>query len=167
MYKKVINDDGHLESLNDKRASCILLMNGLSLMIELLRSRIFTLQELELLEDIVCFTCNINNILNRCTHDYSGVKESVYAPRTFYPLIRQARQMEIFSLLCGMNSILLSIRKNGFFRTCNQVHHLNQFLRDLKPSIIFLQKFVVDNKHFHVVIPPPEPKCPKYIQKYY
>ena len=136
-------------------------------MIELLRSKIFTLQELQILEEIVCFTRNINNILNRCTRDYSGVKESVYAPKTFYPLIRQARQMEIFSLLCGMNTILLSIRKSGFFRTCNKVYRLNHFLTHLKPSIIFLQKFVVDNKHFHVVIPPPEPKRPKYTQKYY
>ena len=28
MYKKVVEDDGELESLNDKRTSCILLMNG-------------------------------------------------------------------------------------------------------------------------------------------
>ena len=41
-----MNNDGVLESLNDKRTSCILLLNGLILIIDHLRSCILSLSNL-------------------------------------------------------------------------------------------------------------------------
>ena len=56
VYKKVVADDGILESINDKRASCILLMNGLITIIDNIHSKVLTLNDLELLEEMVGFT---------------------------------------------------------------------------------------------------------------
>ena len=56
VYKKVVADDGILESINDKRASCILLMNGLITIIDNICSKVLTLNDLELLEEMVGFT---------------------------------------------------------------------------------------------------------------
>ena len=59
MYKKVVEDDGELESLNDKRTSCILLMNGFITIIDNIHSKILSLNDLQLLEEMVAFTRGI------------------------------------------------------------------------------------------------------------
>ena len=56
VYKKVLEDDGILESVNDKCTSCILLLNGLITIIDNICSKILTLNDLELLEEMVAFT---------------------------------------------------------------------------------------------------------------
>ena len=56
MYKKVVNDDSILESVNDKRTSCILLLNGLITIIDNIRSKVLTLNDLVLLEEMLAFT---------------------------------------------------------------------------------------------------------------
>ena len=56
MYKKVVDDDGILESVNDKHTSCILLLNGLITIIDNICSKVLTLNDLELLEEMVAFT---------------------------------------------------------------------------------------------------------------
>ena len=50
MYKKVLNKDGCLESMNDKRTTSILLQNGLITIIENIRCKILTFNDLEVLE---------------------------------------------------------------------------------------------------------------------
>ena len=52
MFKKVINDDQKLESLNDKRVQCILIQNGYISLLDTLRSKTLTLQNLPLLETV-------------------------------------------------------------------------------------------------------------------
>ena len=47
------------------------------------------------------------------------VTESHKQPALFYPLIRQARQMEIFLLLCDMNTTLSRLKQKKYFNTCN------------------------------------------------
>ena len=84
----------------------------------------------------------------------------------FYPLIRQARQMEIFGIMSDMIQMLDALKKCNYFHTCNKVYILNSFLTTLKPSLTFLEKFLLKHSHFHLVLPPPEKKR-KYIQKYY
>ena len=88
-------------------------------------------------------------------------------PGVFYPIICQARRMEGFSLLCNMISMLQEFKKSKFFYTCNKVYILNAFVSLLKPSLCFLERFLLKNSHFHIVIPPPDPKPRKYVQKYY
>lgn len=169
MYKKVLNDDGELESMNDKRAACIILQNGLLTMIETIRSKILTLNNLPLLEEMVTFLRNIYFIMSRVVSDYCKETVSVMNMKhwVFYPLIREARQHEIHSLLCDMACMMSNLRKKRYFKSCNKVYVLNHFLRTLNPSLVFLQKFVVRNQHFHVVLPPPEPKRRNYYPKYY
>ena len=164
-----MNNDGVLESLNDKRTSCILLLNGLILIIDHLRSRILSLSNLELLEEIVGFPRGIYLLIFRTIHDYvkTKVSEMHCKPTVFYPLIRQARQMEIFSYFCDINSMLLILKKGKYFHTCNKLYVMNHFLKTLKPSLTLLEKFLVDNSHFHVTVPPPNKKVCCYIQKYY
>ena len=55
MFKKVFEDDGELESMNDKQTSCILLLSGLLMIIENIRCKILGLNDLELLEEMVTF----------------------------------------------------------------------------------------------------------------
>ena len=55
MYKKVVEDDGILESVNDKHTSCILLLNGLITIIDNIHFKVLTLNNLELLEEMVAF----------------------------------------------------------------------------------------------------------------
>ena len=65
MYKKVIVDDGEMESLNDKRTMCMLLTKNLLNIIETLRSKVLSLEDLDLLEEMVTFTRTINCIVNK------------------------------------------------------------------------------------------------------
>ena len=168
MYKKVVEDDGVLESLNDKQTQCILLMNSLLTLTDNFRSKILTLNNLQVLEEMVTFTRQIYLLLARIVRDYcqEEVTESHKRPACFYPLIRQARQMEIFLLLCDMNTTLRRLKEKKYFNTCNRVYILNNFVKTLRPSVFFLEKFLLKHPHFHVVIPPPEKKKPKYYQKY-
>ena len=156
MYKKVVNDDGHLESINDKRAASILLHNGLITILENLCSKILTFEELDVLEEMVFFMHNINLLVNCVVSGFSEEKPYIYSPRDFYPRIRQARQMEIFNIICGITAIFKSLKRKSFFKMCNGVCTLNNFLQNLHPSLMFLQKFLIRNTHFHVVLPPPE-----------
>ena len=48
MYKKIMADDGILESINDKRASCIFLMNRLITIVDNISSKVLTVNDLEL-----------------------------------------------------------------------------------------------------------------------
>ena len=72
-------------------------------------------------------------------------------PANFHPLIRQARQMEIFSFLSDINCMLQHLKKKKYFHTCNKVGVLNSFVRS----------------YFHVVLPPLEKKPWHYYPKYY
>ena len=169
MYKKVVNVDGELESLNDKRTSCILLLKGLLTLLDNFRSKLFTLQILEVLEEMVTFSRGIYILIARFMENYAErtIVSMHKKCARFYPLIRQARQMEIFSVMSDMIQMLNALKKCNYFHTCNKVYILNSFLTTLKPSLTFLEKFLLKNSHFHVVLPPPEKKERKYIQKYY
>ena len=119
MYKQVVEDDGILESVNDKRMSCILLMNGLITIVDNIRSKVLTLNNLELLEEMVAFTQEIYLLVFRIVGDYCKEKVSKMnkRPASFHPLIRQARQMEIFSLLSNINCMLQHLKKKKYFHT--------------------------------------------------
>ena len=118
---------------------------------------------------MVTFSRHIFVLLERIVRDYclEQVTDSHKRPGSFYPLIRQARQMEVFLLLCDMNTTLSNLKKKKYFNTCNRVYVLNNFVKTLRPSVPFLEKFLLKHNHFHVIIPPPEKKRPKYYQKYY
>ena len=155
MYKKVVDNDGILENVNDKRTSCILLLNGLITIIDNIHSKVLTLNDLELLEEMVVFTRGIYLLVFHIVGDYckEEVSEMNKRPGQFYPLICKARQMDIFSLLSDIHCMLNRLKKKKYFHTCNKVGALNSFLRNLKSSLVFLEKFLVKHKHFHVVLP--------------
>ena len=145
---------GELESLNDKRESCILLRNGLSTLIENIRSKIFTLQNLELLEEIMEFSGHIHALLYRVIEQYTKTKLHDYRKRaSYFPHIIQAGQMSILAILCSMEYMLSELKKTRYFTLCNKVFVLNHFLQTLKPSRHFLEDFVMAHAHFHVVLP--------------
>ena len=83
-------------------------MNSLITLTDNLRSKILTLNDLELLEEMVTFSRQIYLLVARIVSDYckEQVTEGHKRPAHFYPLIRQARQMEIFLLLCDINTTL-------------------------------------------------------------
>ena len=56
IFKKVFENDGKLESMNDKCTLCILLLSGLICLLENSRSKLWTLNDIDLLEEIVSFT---------------------------------------------------------------------------------------------------------------
>ena len=153
MFKKVVNDDSQLESVNDKHATCLLQQSGLIMILENLRGKTLTLKDISLLDKVIGGSCEEG--------------PSVYSPWDFYPLIHQASQMEILSLICGMIRLLNSLKRKSFFKKCNKVFELNNFLKNLHPLLGFLQTFLVKNEHFDVVLPPPKLKRIKYTQKYY
>ena len=169
IIKKVFNNDGKLESLNDKRTSCILLLSGLICLLENIRSKLWTLDDIDLLEEIVSFTRCIYGLIVKFTSQHSTyvIRTCHKKPGVFYPMICQARRMEVFSLLCDMTSMLQEFKKSKFSYMCNKVNILNAFVSLLKLSLHFLEQFLLKNSHFHVVIPPPYPKPMKYVQKYY
>ena len=160
MYKNIVNDDGILESVNDKCTSCILLLNRLITIIDNIRSNVLTLNDLVLLEEMLAFTWGIYLLVFRIVGDYckEEVSEMNKQLGQFYPLIRKARQMDIFSLLSDIHCMLNRLKKKKYFHTCNKIGVLNSFLRNLKPSLVFLEKFLVKHKHFHIVLSPPEKK---------
>ena len=59
MFKKVINDDQKLESLNDKRVQYILIQNGYISLLDTLHSKTLTLPNLPLLETVLEFSHGI------------------------------------------------------------------------------------------------------------
>ena len=56
-----MNDDGHLESINDKRAASILIQNGLITIFENLCSKILTFKDINVLKEMVFFMRNITS----------------------------------------------------------------------------------------------------------
>ena len=154
MFKKVINDDQKLESLNDKRVQCILIQNGYISLLDTLRSKTLTLQNLPLLETVLKFSDGIARLITNFVHDYS--KREIF-PRhrfgQFYPLILQSRQMDIHHILSDMIGMLCDLKKI-FFTECNKVFILNNFLRTLHSGLLYIQKFIVANQYFHIHIPP-------------
>ena len=89
IYRKVVEDDGELESINDKRAACILIMNGLLTITDNIRLKILTMNDLQLLEEMVTFTRGIYLIVMRVICDYclEDISDSHKRPGSFYPLI--------------------------------------------------------------------------------
>ena len=150
MFKKVINDDQKLESLNDKRVQCILIQNGYISLLDALHSKTLTLQNLPLLETVLKFSDGIAQLITNFVHDYS--KTEIF-PRhrfgQFYPLILQLRQMDIHHILSDMVGMLYDMKTKNFFKECNKVFILNNFLCTLHPGLLYIQKFIVANRHFH------------------
>ena len=133
-------------------------------MIENLRSKVLTLNDLPILEEMLEFIVPIRHIMYKVIRDYTHTSLCEYQTReSYYPLIRQARQMSIHSILCHMAAMLADLKKKRYFTTCNKVYILNHFLQTLTPSEHFLEKFLVSHPHFHVEMPPP-PK-PDYGRK--
>ena len=155
MFKKVINDDKKLESLNDKRVQCILIQNGYISLLDTLHSKTLTLQNLPLLETVLEFSHGIAQLITNFVRDYS--KTEVF-PRhhfgQFYPLILQSRQMDIHHILSNMIGMLSDMKKKNFFKECHKVFILNNFLCTLHPGLLYIQKFIVANEHFYMPIPP-------------
>ena len=155
MFKKVINDDQKLESLNDKRVQCILIQNGYISLLDTLRSKTLTLQNLPLLETVLKFSHGIAQLITNFVRHYS--KTEIF-PRhrfgQFYPLILQSRQMDIHHILSDMIGMLSDMKRKNFFKECHKVFILNNFLRTLHPGLLYIQKFIVANEHFHIRIPP-------------
>ena len=169
MYKKVIADDGELESLNDKHTLCILLTKGLLNQIESFRGKIFSFNDLDRLEEMVRFCREIGNIMFRVVTETCGIKVRCFDPRqmVFFPFIRQARQFEIHSLLCHMLSMLSKLKSLKYFQSCPKVGILNSFVTTLQPSRLFLDKFLLGNANFHALLPPKPKPQRRYYQKYY
>ena len=111
----MINKDGKLESMNDKCATCILLQKGLTTLSENLRSKILTLEDLELHEEMIDFLVNIHCLMYNVIRDYTKTKLSDYAQRAMYnPQIKQARQMSNLSILSSVISMLEDLTKRKF-----------------------------------------------------
>ena len=129
------------------------------MIIENIRCKVLALNDLELLEQMVTFSCRIDHLVASFTEKYSlyTVRSGHNKPASFYPLIRQAWQMEVFSLLCDMTCMLNEFKKDNFFYTCNKVFVMNAFVKTLKPSLVFLKKFLVKLQPFHVILDPPLP----------
>ena len=155
MFKKVINNDQKLESLNDKRVQCILIQNGYISLLDTPGSKTLTLQYLPLLETVLEFSHGIAQLITKFVHDYS--KTEVF-PRhrfgQFYPLILQSRQMDIHHILSDMIGMLSDMKRKNFFKECHKVFILNNFLCTLHPGLLYIQKFIVANEYFHMPIPP-------------
>ena len=103
MFRKVINNDGHLESLNDKRVQCILVQNGYLSLLDTLHSKMLTLQNLPLLETVLKFSHGIAQLMTNFVRNYAKTEifpHDQYCQ--FYPLIVQSRQMDIHHILCDM-----------------------------------------------------------------
>ena len=83
-------------------------MNSLIMLTDNLHSKILALNDLELLEEMVIFSRQIYLLVAHIVSDYckEQVTEGHKHPACFYPLIRQGRQMEIFLLLCDINTTL-------------------------------------------------------------
>ena len=169
MYRKVIADDGQLESIYDKRTMCMLLTKGLLITLETLRSKVLSFENIELLEDMVRFCRHMYKIFYKVITETCVVQHEEFslAHGVFLPLIRQARQFEIHSMLCFMASLLNKIKKRKFFAKCNKIGIMNTFMTSLQPSCNYLEEFVVKNEHFHEVLPPKPKQQRKYVQKYY
>ena len=71
-----MDDDGILESVNDKRTSCILLLYRLITIIDNIHSKVLTLNDLELLEEMVAFTQGIYLLVFCIVGDYCKEKVS-------------------------------------------------------------------------------------------
>ena len=91
IFKKVFENDGKLESMNDKCTSCILLLRGLICLLENIRSKLWTLNDIDLLEEIVSFTCGIYGLIVKFTSQHSTyvIHTCHKKPGVFYPIIRK------------------------------------------------------------------------------
>ena len=144
-----------LESLNDKRVQCLLIQNGYLSLLNTLCSKTLTLQNLPLLETVLELSYGISRLITNFIHDYSKTKLFPHHHfGQFYPLIVQSRQMDIHHILSDMIGMLCDMKRKNFFKQCNKVFILNNFLRTLHPGLLYIQKFIVANEHFHMPIPP-------------
>ena len=105
--------------MNNKCAACILLQKGLMTLSKNLRSKILTLEDVELREEMIDFLVNIYRLIYNVIQDYTKTKLSDYAQMaTYYPQIKQARQMSNFSILSSIISMLEDLWKKKFFESC-------------------------------------------------
>ena len=108
-----------------------------------------------LLETVLKFSCGITQLMTNFVRNYAKVE---ILPRhqycQFYPLIVQSRQMDIHHILCDMTGMLSDLKRKNFFKECNKIYILNNFLQTLHPGFLYIQKFIVANEHFHLPIPP-------------
>ena len=126
---------------------------------ENLRSKILTLEDVELHEEMIDFLVHIHRLIYNVIRDYTKTKLSDYAQMaTYYPQIKQARQMSNFSILSSIISMLEDLRKKKFFESCNKVYVLNHFLQTLTPLMRFLKKILLAHPNFHVQMPVPQRK---------
>ena len=151
IYKKAMNPDGDLETLNDKRAACILLQNSLTSLFDQIWSKILTVKNLDQLEHILEFMLNINYLLRHFIMQNTKSEMTQYDTcTTYYPLLLKARQMSIHTIVCSMLSMLHYLKTQKYFTYCYKIFVLNNFIRTLTPSKIFLEKYIVRHPHFHL-----------------
>ena len=121
-----------------------------------MQSKIFTLEDIEILEYMMGFLVNIHHLVYNVMRDYTKTKIDNYEKMArYYPRIRQARQMTNFSIICSVLCMIEDLKAKKYFEICNKIYILNHFLQALNPSLKYLEKFLLDHPHFHVQVPIP------------
>ena len=157
-------EDMDWKNLYDKRTRCVFLLNGVDSYSETIRSKIFRVQDMELLESLRLVLTNICGMYKNFSDQYSKTKVVNYVENMRYinPNLKTHRQMEIHQYCCGIQVFCKELKPyikstliNNAIRQCFNVMH---------STCKFFEKTVMDNPIFHAVDPnpPSRKKCSKF-----
>ena len=161
---KDYEEENEWQNLFDKRTRCIFLLNGVDSYSEFIRSKIFRVEDIELLERMRLSLGNISAMYRSYSEQYSKTKvvDYVHSNKHINPNLVKHRQMEIHQICCEIQVFCKGVRP--YIKSSLINNAIRQFFNIINSTCKFFEKTVMDNPIFHAVDPnpPSRRKCSKF-----
>ena len=154
---KDYEEENKWQNLFDKRTRCIFLLNGVDSYSESIRSKIFRVEDIELLERMRLSLGNISAMYRSYSEQYSKTKvvDYVHSNKHINPNLVKQRSKGEWKFMKYVRPYIKSSLINNAIR---------QFFNIINSTYKFFEKTVMDNPIFHAVDPnlPSRRKCSKF-----
>ena len=161
---KDYEEENEWQNLFDKRTRCIFLLNGVDSYSESIRSKIFRVEDIELLERMRHSLGNISAMYRSYSEQYSKTKvvDYVHSNEHINPNLVKQRRMEIYEICCEIQVFCKGVRPYIKLSLINNA--IRQFFNIINSTCKFFEKTVMDNPIFPAVDPnpPSRRKCSKF-----
>ena len=140
-------DDGKLETIYEKRSTCLIFMEKIHLLFDLIRSKIFHENRLSELEFLRKYCLVIRNIFTKYATLYGETETFDYLRSTSFTLnIISQRQMEVHSLSCNICHYMTLFKP--FLTSTLRVRALNEFIRVTTSVAQFVENYLTKSTVF-------------------
>ena len=164
IFPKVLNDDGHLESLNDKQCACRCFSYGCKSSADQIRLKVFYLSDLTKLDHLKKCISKMTDVLEVYSKDFK-IPFNTYKRRLqSFPNILNIREVHQYELVYIFSCLANTCEKIAkFCTTSKDVKCLNNCTRATSKISMYLQRHIMENEVFHVKLhPQPKRKCTNF-----